>query len=62
MKHLGYFICFVTPFVFKHSEVTWNHWLSSDDVCSYKWYHREFEAYAYVFYKDYVSPYHVTGV
>ena len=60
IKHRGSFVCFVTTFVFKLSGITWNHCLSSGDVCSHTWCHNE--TYAYVFYKKYVSPYHVTRV
>ena len=59
IKHRGAFICFVARFVYKHSGVTWN-LASSDDVCSHKRCHSE--TYAYVFYKEHVSPYHVTRV
>ena len=31
------FICLVTPFIFKLSKVTWNQWVSLDDVYSHKW-------------------------
>ena len=37
IKHTGSFICFVSPLMFKLSGVTWNHWLSLDDVCCHKW-------------------------
>ena len=48
IKHRGYFICFVTPFMFKLSRVTWNHCLSIDDVYSHKW--CPSETCAYMFY------------
>ena len=56
IKHRG----FVTPFVFNLSKCTWNHWLSSDDMYSHMWCHSE--KCKYVFYKEYVSPYHLTRV
>ena len=60
IKHTGSFICFVSPFMFKLSIVTWNHWLSLDDVYGRKW--CPSETCVYMFYKEYVSPYHVTKV
>ena len=58
-KHAGFFICFVSPFMFKLSGVTWNHWLSLNDGCSHKWYPSE---NVYMLWKENVSPYHVTRV
>ena len=60
IKHLGSLICFFTHFVFKLSEVICNQWLSPDDVCSHMW--CNCETCIYVFYKEYISPYHVTRV
>ena len=60
IKHKVSFICLVTPFMFKLSRVTWNQWLSLDDVYSHKW--CPSETFEYMFYKEYASPYHVTRV
>ena len=44
----------------KLSRVTWNHWLSLDDVYSHK--RCPSETYVYMVYKEYVSPFDMTGV
>ena len=56
IKHTGSFICFVCPSMFQLSRVTRNYWLSLDDVYSHKL--CPGETCAYMFYKEYVSPYH----
>ena len=60
IKRTGSFICFVCPFMFQLSRVTRNHWLSLDDVYSHKLCRGE--TCVYMFYKERVSPYHVTRV
>ena len=51
-----YLLC--KPYMFKLSSVTWNHWLSLDDVYSRKW--CPSETCVYMFYKEYVALDHVS--
>ena len=60
VKQTGSFICFVTPFLFKLSRVTWSHWISLDDVYNQNW--CPSETFIYKFYNECVSPSHVTRV
>ena len=60
IKHTDSFICFVTPFLFDISRVTWNYWLSLDDVYSHKW--CPSDTFEHKFYNECVPPYHVTRV
>ena len=50
IKHTGSCICFVSPFMFKLSRVTWNHWIALDDVYGHKW--CPSETCVYMFYKE----------